>query len=95
MGSFFGAIMSWVLEHVFGLKKVSDPSAVDLAASNATAQTELAQETARAQIVETAATARTAAAAGIVQVVTETGQPDNPSAVAAALAKRFPDDFRD
>ena len=92
----FGAILSFVtgllgklLGSLFGPK---DPTPVQLAASNATAQTELAgQESANATEIKAADT-RAAADAAVVSIVTEPGQSD--ADTAAALKQQFPDAYR-
>lgn len=101
MGAFFGAIVSWVLEHFFGLKKASDPTPIELAASNATAQTELVQQEAANAVITSAAVARADASDRVVRTIADTpaaadpGTDRPPSAVKLALKKQFPDDFRD
>lgn len=69
-----------------------DPTAVDLAASNATAQANLKQVEQASAIQDKASGARADASGTVVRVITNT-----PAAadVNGALAKQFPDDFRD
>jgi len=77
---------------MLGLRRAS-PKIEDIAASNATAEAELVQERAAHAIVTTAAVARADASAGVLRTVTEGSA--NPGAVADALKRKFPEDFRD
>jgi hypothetical protein len=88
--SIFGAILSWVLSRFFG--KAGEPSASAVAASNATAMTELKQEQAANEITNKASAARATADAAVVRVLADK-HPDDASTV-ADLKKQFPDDFR-
>ncbi len=88
---FFAALFDAILG-VFGLRRAS-PKIEEIAASNATAQAELAQERAANELHTTAATARSDATDSIVRIITET--PDRTDAgINAELKRRFPDDFR-
>lgn len=94
MGSVIGAIVSWVLQRFFGLKKASDPTPVELAQKAAQAEDAAQQETTSAQIIATAAGARADASDGVVRVVSE--QAGEPAAsVVAAIKRADPGDFRD
>ena len=93
----FGAILSFVaglagkiLASLFGHK---DPTPVELAASNATAQTELAgQEIADASIQKADAT-RIAADADLVHVVADAKPGQSDADTAAAIKRQFPDAY--
>jgi hypothetical protein len=84
---FFAALFDAILG-VFGLRRAS-PKIEEIAASNATAQAELAQERAANELHTTAAAARSDADSRVVRIITE-----SPDSVNAELKRRFPDDFR-
>ena len=91
MFSIFGSILSWVLSRFFG--RAGEPSATAVAASNATATTELAEQEARNEITSKASAARNDANARVVRVLAD--KPADDASTVAALKKQFPDDFRD
>ena len=64
MFTILGDLLTWVLSLIFGKKA---PAIQDIAASNATAQTELAAQEAANAIETKAGTARAAADAGIMR----------------------------
>jgi hypothetical protein len=96
--SFVAGLLGKVLGSLFGKK---DPTPVELAASNATAQTELVEQETASAIVEKASIARANADARVVRVVSggsgsgETPGADRSASVNAELRKQFPGDFRD
>jgi hypothetical protein len=82
------SLVSWVL----GLFKPKDTTAVELAASNATAQTELAgQESVNATEIKAAST-RAAADAAVVSIVTKPSATD--ATTSASIKEQFPDAYR-
>lgn len=89
MFSILGSLLTWVLGLFFGKK--SGPAIQDIAASNATAQAELAQQEASNAIDTKANASRIAGDAAIVRILAKPGAVD-PGAN-AAIAKEFPDAF--
>lgn len=87
--SFVAGLLGKLLGGLFGKK---DPSPVELATKAATASTELAQESARVAIDESASGARADAQSNVVRIVTNTPAAADAN---AKLREQFPDDFRD
>ena len=93
MFSIIGSLLSWVLSRFFG--KAREPSATQVASSNATAQAELTQtEVANAIISKGAATAADANARVMRTLAEHKGDPTD-AGTNTALKQQFPDDFRD
>lgn len=83
------SFVTWLLGLLFGPRQ---PSAVDLSASNATAQTELSQEESTNANLAQSAAARAAADAAVLHIVTKPGATD--TTISADLKQQFPDAYR-
>lgn len=77
MFSLISLALSWVIKFIFPSRK--DPTAVDLAASNATAQTQLASQETNNEILDAAAAVRTSADARVLRESAEPGSASKPA----------------